>query len=71
MLVCEGLIQVSENEVSIRGKGSGPIEAFVNAMVATLNEPLNVAAYHEHALREGDVVGKDAQGGRDRVYRIW
>ncbi len=61
MLVCEGLVQVSENEVSISGKGSGPIEAFVNAMVATLNEPLNVAAYHEHALREGDVVGKDAQ----------
>ncbi len=60
-LVCEGLIQVSENEVKIQGQGSGPIEAFVNAMVATLNEPLNVAAYHEHALRDGDVVGKDAQ----------
>ncbi len=61
LLVCSALIQVSENEVSIEGKGSGPIEAFVNAMVSTLNEPLNIAAYHGHALREGDVVGKDAQ----------
>lgn len=60
-LICSGAIQVSENEVAIRGHGSGPIEAFVNAMVTTLNEPLNVAAYHEHALREGESVGSDAQ----------
>ncbi|MYD42573.1 MAG: 2-isopropylmalate synthase [Gammaproteobacteria bacterium] len=60
-LVCNGTVQVSENEVQIQGRGSGPIEAFVNAMVATLNEPLNIAAYHEHALGGGDVVGKDAQ----------
>lgn len=61
LMECSGKVQVSENQVSIKGKGSGPIEAFVNAMVATLNEPLNVAAYHEHALREHNTVGKDAQ----------
>ena len=60
-LICEGDVQVAEQVASIRGRGSGPIEAFVNAMVATLNEPLNVAAYHEHAMRDGDTVGKDAQ----------
>ena len=59
-LICKANIQISENEVEIQGRGSGPIEAFVNAMVTTLNEPLNVAAYHEHALAEGEVVGKDA-----------
>lgn len=61
LMECSGTVQVSENEVAIQGEGSGPIEAFVNAMVTTLNEPLNVAAYHEHALREDNVVGKDAQ----------
>lgn len=59
-LQCKARVRISENEVAIEGRGSGPIEAFVNAMVATLNEPLNVAAYHEHALAENDVVGKDA-----------
>ena len=60
-LVCKAHVQVSDQEVHIEGQGSGPIEAFVNAMVTTLNEPINVAAYHEHALAESDVVGKDAQ----------
>ena len=39
--------------VSISGEGSGPIEAFVNAMVETLNEPISVRGYHEHALGKG------------------
>jgi 2-isopropylmalate synthase len=32
------------------------MEAFVNALVTTLNEPLNILDYHEHALG----AGKDA-----------
>lgn len=54
---CEASIRVAENEVSVRGSGSGPIDAFVNAMVETLNEPLNVVEYQEYALKEG----KEAQ----------
>ena len=50
---CSATVQVAENEVSINGAGSGPIEAFVNAMVETLNEPLNVVDYQEYALKEG------------------
>ena len=46
-------IKVAENEVDIRGQGSGPIDAFIDAMVATLNEPLNVVDYQEYALNEG------------------
>ena len=34
-------------------RGSGPIEAFVNAMVETLNEPISVRGYYEHALGKG------------------
>jgi 2-isopropylmalate synthase len=50
-------VVVSEQQVTIDGEGSGPIEAFVNGLVETLNEPLNIVDYHEHAL----TTGKDAQ----------
>jgi 2-isopropylmalate synthase len=50
---CEARIKVAENEISIQGSGSGPIEAFVDAMVQTLNEPLHVVDYQEYALNEG------------------
>ena len=50
---CSANIQVAENEVQVSGLGSGPIEAFVNAMVETLNEPMNVIDYQEYALKEG------------------
>ena len=35
------------------GEGSGPIEAFVNAMADTLNELIVVVDYREHALGTG------------------
>ena len=53
---CEATLEVSENSVCIAGQGSGPIEAFVNGMVDTLNEPLNIIDYREIALS----TGKDA-----------
>ena len=61
LVICKAEILISESSVKIEGKGSGPIEAFVNALVTTLNESLNIAAYHEHALVEDEMVGKDAQ----------
>ena len=53
---CEAMLEVSESAVRIDGQGSGPIEAFVNGMVDTLNEPLNIIDYREIALS----TGKDA-----------
>lgn len=50
---CTGSVQVADNELNVSGRGSGPIEAFINAMVETLNEPLNVTDYQEYALKEG------------------
>ena len=50
---CQAKIQVADNEVDVSGVGSGPIDAFINAMVATLNEPLNIADYQEYGLNEG------------------
>jgi 2-isopropylmalate synthase len=51
--ICNAKIQVAENEVDVKGIGSGPIDAFINAMVETLNEPLNVENYQEYGLNEG------------------
>ena len=54
---CEANILAGDNEINIKGEGSGPIDAFVNGLVHTLNEPLNVIDYQEYALKEG----KEAQ----------
>ena len=48
---------MAENEMALIGQGSGPIDAFVDGLVKTLNEPLNVVDYQEYALNEG----KEAQ----------
>ena len=53
---CTAKLEVPDGEVAIVGEGSGPIEAFVNGMVTTLNEPLNIVDYHERAMG----AGKDA-----------
>lgn len=65
-------VEVSASAVTIDGEGSGPIEAFVNALVETLNEPLTVVDYHEHSLGEGSdaqaicilAIEDEANGGR-------
>jgi len=50
---CVAKVEASDNVVTIDGEGTGPIEAFVNALVTTLNEPVAVVDYHEHSLGEG------------------
>ncbi|NKB97464.1 MAG: 2-isopropylmalate synthase [Pseudomonadales bacterium] len=50
---CIARVEVSDNQVTVDGEGGGPIEAFVNALVETLNEPLSVVDYHEHSLGTG------------------
>ena len=60
-LTCDAVLMAGQERVNISAEGSGPIEAFVNAMVSTFNEPLNIKEYHEHALMAQDgSVGKDA-----------
>ena len=49
---CVARVEIS-NTVTIDGEGSGPIEAFVNAMADTLNEPIVVLDYREHSLGTG------------------
>lgn len=57
---CTAQILVHESEMELKGTGSGPIEAFVNAMLTTLNEPLNIVDYQQHALLSEGSVSTDA-----------
>ncbi len=50
---CQANIKVAENELQVYGEGSGPIDAFIEGLVKTLNEPLTVVEYQEYALNEG------------------
>lgn len=50
----EAMVHVSESQIAVKGEGSGPIEALVNALSETLNEPLRVSDYiHQTIQREG------------------
>ena len=51
---CIARVAVPDGEVRVEGMGTGPIEAFVNAMSTTLNEPLNIVHYHEQAVGTGN-----------------
>ena len=50
---CAATVRLGDNTLEVTGTGSGPIDAFVAAMVETLNEPLNVMDYQEYSLNEG------------------
>jgi 2-isopropylmalate synthase len=50
-------VAASENVLTIDGEGSGPIEAFVTALVETLNEPVTILSFQEVAIG----TGSDAQ----------
>ena len=68
---CVARIEASEQTLTIDGEGGGPIEAFTKGLEETLNEPVNIADYHEHALTTGSdaqaiclLAIEDANGGR-------
>ena len=46
-------LTANDQPIGIDGQGSGPIEAFVNGLVETLNEPLNIVEYREQSLDSG------------------
>ena len=54
---CRSRIRAGDSLMEVNGEGSGPIDAFVNGLVETLNEPVNVQDYQEYALGRG----KEAQ----------
>ena len=57
---CKMVVNIGENRVEMTGVGSGPIEAFVTGLVESLNEPLDILDFHEHAIISDGEVGSDA-----------
>ena len=53
-------VHVAESQVGIVGNGSGPIEAFINGLIETLNEPLQLLDFRQHAISIDGQVGKGA-----------
>ena len=76
--ICTARVRVNQEESLLLGTGTGPIEAFVNALLTSMNEPLNIVDYHEHALLDEGGVSKDASAigivaidfGEGRCYGI-
>lgn len=49
-------VRIAESDVEVNGKGSSPIDALVNALVETINEPLNVRDYIHQTIPKEEVV---------------
>ena len=50
---CAAEIKVGDAHINAQASGGGPIDAFVRALGASLNEPFALVDYHEQALGEG------------------
>ena len=51
----DAAVRVAESQLAVAGEGSRPMEALVNALSETLNEPLRISDYiHQTIQREGD-----------------
>ena len=46
-------VVVGSRSLSVRGAGTGPIDAFVDGLAAATGESLRVLDYHEHAIGSG------------------
>lgn len=56
---CEATIRINESSTTISAVGGSPMEAFVNAMVETFNEPLSTAYHHEQSVSSDGSADKD------------
>lgn len=43
-----------DDTVKVRGKGNGPVDAFMNVLCEFLNLNLSITSYSEHAIPDGD-----------------
>ncbi len=50
----DATIADGERHVSVHGRGTGPIDAFVDGLRSAFGIDVHVRAYHEHALRAGE-----------------
>jgi 2-isopropylmalate synthase len=50
----DATIADGDRHVAVRGRGTGPIDAFVDGLRRALQIEIHVHAYHEHAMRSGE-----------------
>ena len=48
-----GVIKYNGNQISIGGKGNGPLDSFVDALSKTDVPKFNITAFHEHSVGQG------------------
>lgn len=48
-----GVIKLNGEQISIGGKGNGPLDSFVNALSQTPVKKFNITAFHEHSVGQG------------------
>ena len=46
-------LRVEGRSIRLHGQGSGPVDAFVAALQAAFEQPIQVLDYHEHAIGAG------------------
>lgn len=52
-VLCRAVIEWEGEKYSIGAKGNGPLDAFVNALKATLVPKFNIMSFHEHSIGKG------------------
>ncbi len=52
-VACRGVISWNGKEISIGGKGNGPLDAFVSALQETPVPRFNITAFYEHSVGSG------------------
>jgi 2-isopropylmalate synthase len=49
----QATLRIEGHPLALRGRGNGPVDAFVAALQAAFGAPLQVLDYHEHAIGSG------------------
>lgn len=49
----QATLRIDGHALALRGRGKGPVDAFVTALQAAFGTPLQVLDYHEHAIGSG------------------
>ncbi len=70
---CRGVLKINGSNVSIGGKGNGPLDAFVSSLSSTSLPKFNITAFHEHSVGQGSDTSAVAyvQITTEQGHRIW
>ncbi|MDW7659510.1 MAG: 2-isopropylmalate synthase, partial [Bacillota bacterium] len=68
----DAVLRHNGREVAVKGTGNGLLDAFCQALRQYLDSPIEITAYHEHALERGStskaITYVQVQNGGNRLY---